>query len=80
MLDHAQWPTLWPRVFSTHELFHLFVMGGSLSHYWFMLRVVAPFERLPTCPLPLVHHDSLEATTILPRTQEFSGSSHTATF
>jgi hypothetical protein len=24
-----------------------FVMGGSLSRFWFMLRVVAPFDRRP---------------------------------
>jgi len=46
MLNHAQWPLLWPDVFSAHELFHLFVMGGSASHFWFMLRVVAPYQPL----------------------------------
>jgi hemolysin III len=45
VLNHVDWPPLWPGVFSAHELFHLFVMGGSLSHFWFMLTVVAPFER-----------------------------------
>jgi hemolysin III len=44
------WPVLWPGVFQAHELFHVFVMGGSLAHFWFMLRVVAPFAH--TCPLP----------------------------
>ena len=36
-------PALWPGVFSTHELFHLFVIAGSLAHYWFLLTVVVPF-------------------------------------
>ena len=43
------WPVLWPGVFQAHELFHVFVMAGSLAHFWFMLRVVAPFAH--TCPL-----------------------------
>jgi hemolysin III len=30
-----QWPVLWPGIFADHELFHLLVMAGSLSHYWF---------------------------------------------
>jgi hemolysin III len=45
VLNHVHWPSLWPGVFSAHELFHLFVMAGSASHFWFMLRVVAPFQR-----------------------------------
>jgi hemolysin III len=47
VLNHLNWPALWPGTFSAHELFHLFVMAGSVSHFWFMLRVVAPFEGLP---------------------------------
>ena len=39
------WPVLWPGVFEAHELFHLFVIAGSLAHFKFMLRVVAPFTR-----------------------------------
>jgi hemolysin III len=50
---------LWPGVFGPHELFHLFVMSGSLVHYWFMLTVVVPYERagaeaeeaFPSCDL-----------------------------
>jgi hemolysin III len=45
ILNHVHWPQLWPGVFSAHELFHLFVMGGSLSHFWFVVRAVVPFER-----------------------------------
>lgn len=37
------WPVLWPGAFESHELFHVFVMGGSLAHFWFMLGVVVPF-------------------------------------
>jgi hemolysin III len=39
------WPTLWPGVFSAHEVWHLFVMAGSLSHWWFIYRRVVPFDR-----------------------------------
>jgi hemolysin III len=41
------WPILWPGHFGTHELFHLFVLAGSLMHYRLMLDVVGPFARRP---------------------------------
>ncbi len=44
VLNVLHWPPLWPHVFGTHELFHLFVIAGSLAHYWFILKVVVPFE------------------------------------
>jgi hemolysin III len=47
VLNVVGWPTVVPGVFEAHEEFHLFVMGGNLSHYWFMLRVVAPYRRAP---------------------------------
>jgi hemolysin III len=37
-------PNPFPRVFGFHEIFHLFVLGGSISHFVFMLRWVAPFS------------------------------------
>jgi hemolysin III len=43
VLDLVRWPVLVPRVFSAHEVFHLFVMAASFAHYWFMLTVIAPF-------------------------------------
>lgn len=36
----------WPASFGPHELFHLFAMAGSLEHFWFMLKVVVPYERV----------------------------------
>ena len=45
VLNLLSWPTLWPGVFGTHDLFHLFVMAGSLAHYWFIFKVVVPFGR-----------------------------------
>lgn len=37
-----QTPRLWPGTFSSHELWHLFVLAGSGCHYVLMLRFVAP--------------------------------------
>jgi hemolysin III len=34
-------PNPFPRVFGFHEIFHLFVLGGSVAHFVFMLRYVA---------------------------------------
>lgn len=33
-------PNPWPRVFGFHEIFHIFVILGSLSHFWMMYRYV----------------------------------------
>ncbi|HEV3163682.1 MAG TPA: hemolysin III family protein [Isosphaeraceae bacterium] len=41
-INLLEWPVLWPGVFGSHELFHVFVMAGSLAHFAFMLNVVAP--------------------------------------
>lgn len=38
---YFRWPDPWPKVFGHHEIWHLFVLGGSLCHYWFMLHYVA---------------------------------------
>jgi hemolysin III len=45
VLNLLHWPRLWPDAFGTHELFHQFVLIGSLAHYWFILKVVVPFVR-----------------------------------
>jgi hypothetical protein len=37
-----RWPVLWPGVFGSHELFHLWVMAGSTAHFWFMMTAVVP--------------------------------------
>ncbi len=52
ILNVVEWPTIVPGVFGPHEVFHVFVMGGSLSHYVFMLRTVAPYRRLADEALP----------------------------
>jgi hemolysin III len=45
VLNLLHWPVLWPGTFGSHELFHLFVLAGSLAHYRFILKVVVPFVR-----------------------------------
>jgi len=45
LLNLARWPVLAPGLFGAHELFHLFVMAGTLTHFLFMFRVVVPFEK-----------------------------------
>jgi hemolysin III len=40
----VHWPALWPGYFGTHDLFHLFVIAGSLTHYLFILKVVLPYR------------------------------------
>lgn len=37
----TQWPRLWPRVFSFHELFHLLVVAGSAFHYAVLTQALA---------------------------------------
>lgn len=38
----TRWPTLWPRVFSAHELFHLLVVTASVFHWLATYRFVLP--------------------------------------
>jgi hemolysin III len=38
----ARRPDPFPEVFGFHEIFHVFVLGGSAAHWVFMLRYVAP--------------------------------------
>jgi hemolysin III len=35
-------PHLWPGRFSAHDLWHLFVLGGSACHFVLMVRFIAP--------------------------------------
>lgn len=36
----AKWPRLKSKVFGFHEVFHIFVLLGSFSHFWLMFRYV----------------------------------------
>jgi hemolysin III len=46
VLNLLHWPALMPGIFGTHELFHVFVLAGSLAHYLFILRVIVPFAQV----------------------------------
>ena len=37
-------PNPWPNFFGFHEIFHVFVMLGSVSHFWVMYEYVAKFS------------------------------------
>ena len=36
----TKWPSLKSKIFGFHEIFHLFVLLGSFSHFWLMFRYV----------------------------------------
>lgn len=38
----TKWPTFHARHFTFHELFHMLVVCGSLSHFWLMYQFVLP--------------------------------------
>jgi len=38
-----RWPAPWPGVVGAHEVFHGFVVAGSLAHYFLMYAVIAPW-------------------------------------
>lgn len=52
LINLADRPIFLPGVFGAHELFHVFVMAGSLSHFYFMLRFVVPYKRRRTHARP----------------------------
>ncbi len=62
VLNTLQWPQPWPGVFGAHEIFHVFVMLASLCHFSFMLRVIAPFERLEARRQPVCNRAPEPAT------------------
>ncbi len=37
-------PNPWPKIFASHEIFHIFVMMGSFSHFWLMYKYVTVFN------------------------------------
>lgn len=42
VIYYVRRPDPWPGVFGHHEIWHLFVLGGSLCHFMFMLLYVVP--------------------------------------
>jgi hemolysin III len=54
ILNLLRWPVPWPGVFGSHEVFHLFVIAGSATHYgfmWAMIRFPAPAAMYVPRPL-----------------------------
>jgi hemolysin III len=45
LFNLLHWPVIVPGTFGAHELFHFFVLGGSLAHYLFILKIAAPFAQ-----------------------------------
>ena len=43
VLNLLHWPVSLPGILGAHEVFHFFVLAGSLAHYWFILKIVVPF-------------------------------------
>jgi hemolysin III len=44
VLNWATWPVLLSGWVGPHEVFHLFVMAGTVSHFLFMVKVLLPFS------------------------------------
>ncbi len=42
--DACHWPVLLPGVFGPHEVLHVFDMGGTLVHVFFVARYILPFQ------------------------------------
>ena len=42
----TKWPDPAPGIFGFHEIWHLFVMAGSFSHYWAVLEYVSHITRI----------------------------------
>jgi hemolysin III len=42
LVYYGKRPDPWPEVFGHHEIWHLFVLGGSLCHFVFMVLYVVP--------------------------------------
>lgn len=45
LVYYRQRPDPWPNVFGHHEIWHLFVLAGSFSHFLFMVFIVVPAGR-----------------------------------
>ena len=46
VIYYLRWPDPWPAVLGHHEIWHLFVIGGSVCHYLFMLQYVVPVTKV----------------------------------
>jgi hemolysin III len=52
LADLFHWPRLLPGLFGSHEVFHLFVMGGTFCHFIFMVKYAFPSRRRAPAPTP----------------------------
>lgn len=52
VLNWATWPVLLSGWIGPHEVFHVFVMAGSVTHFVFMVKVLLPFQH-PADALPI---------------------------
>jgi hemolysin III len=43
--DAVKWPVLYPGIVGSHEVLHVLDMGGTLTHVFFLVRYVLPFQR-----------------------------------
>ncbi|MFO0953266.1 MAG: hemolysin III family protein [Isosphaeraceae bacterium] len=43
VLNLLRWPEVGPVGLGHHEVFHLWVIAGSMTHVWFMMTAVVPF-------------------------------------
>jgi hemolysin III len=53
LADLFHWPRVLPGLFGSHEVFHLFTMGGTFCHFIFMVKHVFPFRHRAARPRPL---------------------------
>lgn len=42
LVNLAHWPNPWPGVVGSHEVFHVLVLAGALSHFVFQFRLLGP--------------------------------------
>lgn len=40
----TKWPRITSKVFGFHEIFHIFILAGSLMHFWVMFKFVLPLS------------------------------------
>jgi len=47
IVNGVPWPGWEGYLFGPHEVFHLFVLGGTAAHYYFMCAVLVPYKPAP---------------------------------
>jgi hemolysin III len=53
ILNWASWPVLLTNWVGPHEVFHVFVMAGSVAHFLFMVKVLLPFRHAAPALAPV---------------------------